>query len=530
MELSESQKAALFEIFNTAGFKGLLQGKYELEGFPKTASVKVFLKNLGVPECFTNPELALAYTSGRLSPKVVSELAKEWTSENYVNEAPPIATLVVDEEEETDDDIAYVHSLVPTINITKHAKDKVILLDPSRGNRPALDIDSEYYMVLTGTSYEKMVQNNNVKRVMTVFDPYTLKSLFSKVSKTHAVKMFHVNYYVAPPWRFVEAKGKLTGFIKDLIDHLFPNEDEKEYVLDWLHYAVVRRNETVLCLIGARGTGKGLLLNDILAQLIGTDYHEIAKQEVLTEKFNSEFKNKRHVYFDEVDISGDKELTRFRALANNKISVESKGEDAETMDNFASMSLTSNNKKEFRAEPQERRLSVPEVTEKPFLDLYTEDEINDFCQRIKEPDSLEIAEFGNFLLERQPKNSAQRPLKGKYFFELSRMSMPEWKSFIIDYFINEGEIGVGILASSLKKQFIKLHGEESPFVTKKGSYESFLGDYLHEGKFRIGRVTDSWDNQRRRDTFSIIPNEDFLRKFGKKYQEPEIIDDSLDAL
>lgn len=528
MIISESQKQAIFSIFSDAGFRNYDQSKFHFEGGHKKTSMNTFLKQLGSPECFKTEELALlglAFMEGKFPVKEFMTVVKEW-SQTHAKVIPTLEVEGLEEDEGEEDNIAYVHSLIPTINITKHAKDKVILLDPHKNNRPALDIDSEYYMLLTGNSYEDMVRNKDIRRVMTCFDPYTLKSLFIKDSKTNSIRMYHVNYYVAPAWRFNKTGGILTGFIEDLIDHLFPNPEEREYVLDWLHYAIIKRNETVLCLIGARGTGKGLLLNNILEQLIGTEYHEIAKQEVLTEKFNSEFKNKRHVYFDEVDISGDKEITRFRALANHKISVEAKGEDAETMDNFASMSLSSNHKKEFRAEPQERRFSVPEVTDKPFLEVYTEDEINDFCQRIKEPDSIEIAEFGHFLLNRKPTNSAQRPLKGKYFFELCRMSMPEWKSFIIDYFINEGEIGVGILASTLKKQFTKIHGEETPFVTKKGSYESFLGDYLHEGKFRIGRVSESWDTQRRRDTFSIVPNEDFLRKFGKKYQD----ENSLDAL
>jgi len=526
MSIGPGQKEAIFSIFESTGFLGLEKGKYLFDGIPNTSSIKVFFKNLGAPECFETPELALigmAYNANKFPHKEFGVIVKEW-SETHKVEERSFPTIEI-ESEEIEDSVAYVKSLVPTVNITKHAKDKIILLDPHKENRPALDIDSEYYMLLNGTTYPDLVKDEGVMRVMTCFDPYTLESLFPRDSKSSSIRMLHVNYYVAPRWRFLKVEAKFEGFIKDLINHLIPNADEREFVLDWLHYALVKRNETVLCLIGSRGTGKGLLLNNIMEQLLGTEYHEVAKQEVLTDKFNPEFKNKRHVYFDEVDVSGDRELTRFKALANHKISLEAKGEDAETIDNYASMSLTSNSKKDFRAEPQERRFSVPEVTDRPLLEVYDEDEISAFCKRIQEPESEEIAAFGNWLLERDPKNPAQRPLKGKYFFDLCRLSMPEWKAFLIDYFLHEGEIGVAVPASTLKKHFIKLHGEEAPFVTKKGSYESFLGDYLHEGKYRIGRAIEAYDPQRRRDTFAIMPDENFLMKFGTKYQ-----DNSLDAL
>jgi hypothetical protein len=527
MSFTADQKESIFHIFDTTGFIKYENSRYVFEGNVKKTSINTFLKHLGAPECFEEESdllpLALAFAKKTFPVKEFQALVVEWSEQNARRFGPAsINPESVEGSDQVGDVNGYIRSLVPVVNITKGSSDKILLLDPNQRNRPALDIDPEYYLLLTGQTYPSLVQNDTLQ-VMTCFDPYTLESLFVRDTR-NSFPMHHVNYYVAPKWRFTEAPAKYRGFIKDLIEHLFPNEDEKEYVLDWLHYAIVRRNETVLCLIGARGTGKGLLLNNIMEQLIGTEYHEVAKQELLTEKFNNEFRNKRHVYFDEVDVSGDRELNRFKALANNKISIESKGVDAETMDNFVSMSLSSNSKKDFRAEPQDRRFSVPEVTERPFLDIYDEDEIEAFTTRIKEPDSVEIAEFGNWLLERIPKHTAIRPLKGRYFFELCRMSMPEWKSFIIEYFITEGVKGVAVPNSVLKKQYFRIHGEDAPFVTRKASVETFLGDYLHEGKFRIGRVCTVEENQRKRDYFAIMPDDDFLDRFGKKYQEPNAED------
>jgi hypothetical protein len=529
MIFNSEQKTALKSIFQDAGFLYSDAGKFHLTANRKVNSINTFLKTINAPMCFDpHPSLlslAYLYTQKKFPfpefDKVVKEFSDEHKPEKLILNKVETS---VEDEAQAEDPTDYIRTLVPTVNILKGSKDRLVLLDPHKENRPVFDIDPEIFMAMTERKMETMITDPDVKKVMTCFDPYTLKSLFIRESKTGSITTWHVNYYVAPRWRFLDAPPKLEGFIKTLIDHLFPNEDEKEFVLDWLHYAIVNRNDTVLCLIGARGTGKGILLKDIMGVLIGEDYREIVNQEILTDKFNAAFKNRRYIFFDEVNVSGDRELNKFKAFCNTTIALEEKGQDSETIDNFTSLGLSSNDKKDFRAEPQERRFSVPEITERALLDLMTEDEVESFCKRIIEPGNLEIASFGNFLIQRKPKNSSRKPLKGKYFFNLCKLSMPEWKTYIIEYLINEGEIGVSVLNSTLVKKFKKIHGEHSPFATKRGSIETFLLDYYHDGICRIGKVVDSWDTHRARDTFAILPDEEFMLKFGKRYQSGNELD------
>jgi hypothetical protein len=531
--ITPDQKKEIIKIFDATGFRYFKSGKWFFTGSRKKTTANSFYTELNFPGALEAvPALQMLdylWTKKQFPHDEFSKIVTEY-SVKYLPESQ-ITSIAAEEmadkkvvEEELEDMTEYIRSLVPTINVGKGAKDRVILLDPHRDHRPAIDIDPELYMMLLELDLAKLMVNPEVLKVMTCFDPYNLKNLFVRKSKSGSITSWHVNYYVAPHWRHQEVMPAYDGFIKTLIDHLFPNELEKEYVLDWLHYAIAYRNDTLLSLIGARGTGKGILLGDILSLLIGEDYREIVNQEILTEKFNGAFKNKRYVFFDEVDISGDRELNRVRAFCNNTIAVEKKGEDSETIDNYTSIGLTSNNKKEFRVEPQERRFSVPEVTEVPLLKIVSEDEVEDFCRRIRDPENTEIAAFGNFLLQRKPKNSSRLPLRGKYFFDLCRLSMPEWKLYIIEYIINEGEIGERILNSTLVKKFKKVHGEHAPFATKKGSIETFLLDYFHEGQCRIGKIVDAWDPQRSRDTFGILPDEEFLLKYGKKYKTGNEID------
>ena len=535
MGFNQEQKDALKVIFKEKAFLGYNNGKFQFKLGPKPSSITNFLKNLGAPECFEEVPclmgLAYAIVKKNLPTEDLLEVIREWTVENK-RELPEVEVVESEGSSAIAELGSFFRTLVPTVNISKNAKDKVILLDPSKNYRPVLDVDIESYYTLTGTTWRELLISDNVRKVMTCFDPYRLEYIFSKETRSGSMNIFHVNYYVPPRWRFVKADAKFTGFIKGLVEHLFPNKEDREYVLDWLHYAIVKRNETVLCLIGARGTGKGVLLYNIMGALIGQEYHSVAKQEVLTEKFNAEFNNKRFVYFDEVNVSGDKELNKFRQLANAKIAMEAKGYDAETIDNYASMALSSNDKRDFKAEPQERRFSVPEVTEQPLTNIYSEEEIEAFCKRIDDPDSVEIAEFGNFLINRVPTHVAQKPLKGKYFFELCRLSMPEWKTFIIDQIITEGKEGEPILNKTLDKLFKRVHGEKAVFPSRRATIQAFLGDYVHEAKYRIGTVVETEDANGRA-TFGIMPNELFLERYGRgrKRTEDEIAtDDALEAL
>lgn len=536
---TDAEKSSIRDIFRDAGFSHKEQDKYVFSTGKKTNSSTTFFKTIGAPSCFqTKGLLALEVQflrSKDLGP-LWSDFSKEIDAWSDLNKPSQVMANTVDvtqlglEDIEAEDPTSYIQSLVPTINISKNAKDPVILLDPHRDHRPALEINPEMYMAMVGRDFQTMISDPSILKVFATFDPYNLRSLFVKESKKGSLKTWHVNYYVAPRWRFVDAEPAYEGFIKKLIDHLIPDPYEREYVLDWLHYAIVFRNDTVLCLIGPRGTGKGILLKDILSQLIGEDYREIVNQEILTDKFNGAFKNRRYIFFDEVNVSGERELNKFKAFCNSTIVVEEKGQDSETIDNFTSLGLSSNDKKDFRAEPQERRFSVPEVAAEPLLTVATEQEIEDFVRRIADPESKELAAFGNFLIQRKPKNTSRQPLKGRHFFNLCRLSMPEWKSYIIEYITHEAVPGELILCSNLTKKFKKIHGENAPFATKRGSIETFLGDYFHEGSHRLGRVVDAWDAQRGRDTFAIMPDDNFLLKYGQNKPKLDSDDNALDAL
>lgn len=516
----DSQINALEEVFRSSGLKYFKGGKYVLDS-SSTTSQKTFLKAINFPTCMKGVEaLKNVYVMALEGTFPLGEIGT--VLERFKYEPKTIPGIGSLEEaytealgESSDGASMLVDRLVPVVNMVAKGEDRVMLLDPEDNYTHVPWVDVEVYATRTGRKIPDIIANPSVPMVVPKFDPYQLKSLFKDRVEGTLTEIVHLNLYVAPRWRFLKTRARYHGFIKDLIDHLFPVEEEREQVLDWLHHVLIRRAESILCLVGARGTGKGLLLNDILSAVIGFKHREIVNQSILTDKFNAAFKNKRYTFFDEVDISGQQELSKFRAFANNTIVVERKRFDSETINNYASMALTSNERKHIKILPQERRFSIPEVTEIPFTTIRNLKEIEDFCNRIKEPESEEIAEFGKFLLEREPKTAAQHCIKGKYYFELSYLSMEEWRAFLIDYIIENGVEGQIIPNIDIAKEFKQAIGKEFKWPSKRATVSDFLWDYKHEAKYKIGGVEDWYDNHRSRNSFGIMPNPEFLQKFGK---------------
>jgi len=518
-------KEDLFKIFESIGFLGFSNNRFHFKNWSTTSESK-FINNVR-PLLESYPSLALLEIAILKKVPIFSNTdfassVQEWTKDHYQGTDALVNTGIG---RITTQAKSKLINMVPIINLSTKSSQKLFLYDPNT-NKLDLNADPEMYQFLTGTSIQTLIKSDLVRSVYIEFNPYMTSNFYLKDD------IEYLNLYNAPKWQLMDCEPKYGGMIKNLIEHLFPNDNDREYVLDWFHHSLTSRCETVLCLIGARGTGKGILLSSIAEALHSTDYFQIAKQDVLTDKFNGEFKNKRNIFFDEVDISGDKEVAKFKALANAKIAMERKGENSETIDNYVSMTLASNYKDKFRVEPQDRRFSTPRITNTPLNKVMKEKEISEFIESLKEEDNLEIAQFGKYLLSRIPKYSRHEPLKNDYFFELCRLSMPAWKLFVIDYLIDNCKDDSPILTKTIKKKFEAEFTEGASFPVKKGSFDTFLDDYLHEGRYRIGSMVQMKDSTYRLRP-AIKPNKEFLEKYGSVYgqiDEDENFDLGLDSL
>lgn len=528
LQLSESQKEIMAAKFKANGFKSFNGTHFEVEGRYKNKSFAKCLEYLQFPSDFKDiPEirsevLAINAEDEKTKFDIIVPILKRISLDFHRSQEKDIYLPIPKDNEgeggpSSNQD--YLERLRPVIGMNRNSGRMIYLLDPENNNRPCLEVDEDVYLARMGLSSAAVLADPKVPPVYTEFDPYSTGSTLNfKYHRESGERALHLNLYSHPYWRTVKrVEGKYTGFFKRLMEHLFPEDAEREYVLDWMHHSLTGRCQTVLLLVGARGTGKTVLVSDVMANLVGVNYFEKGNQAVLEEKFNAQFKDKRLIFFDEVKILEDEHVNSLKSFSNDRIPVEGKGRDPETVANFVSVAVANNNRNCVRIEPQDRRFSAPRVTDVVLKKVIPESEIDAFVRDINRPDSDTLAEIGWFLMERKPKTSPMLPLKGRYYFELCQLSMPEWKSYILSYIRREGEIGVPITSKELAKGFRKVYGDALKFGTKAGTVQAFLMDYLHEAQFRIGRVLDREMTGATGNQYEIMPDEEFLRSFGDNY-------------
>lgn len=383
----------------------------------------------------------------------------------------------------------------PVIFLNQTAEKCLSLVDLEE-SRIASEISPEVWLRRIGMTRDQVIADPSIPLVTPKYDPYRLEFVFDDVNE-EGVSLTYLNTYKPPQWRNVHATPKLGGFIESIFKHLFPVKEDREYVYDWFHYLITGKNATMLCLIGARGTGKGVVIKDIGRALVGAGNAEIVGQSILRDKFNAAFDSKRLIFFDEVDLDEEGDIARIKAFCNDIIAIEKKGQDSYTAENFSSLALTTNNRKNFKIEPQERRFSIPRLTETSLLTKYKEEEVAEFCERCKDPFSQEIAEFGEWLLRRRPEHSGQTPYRGEYFYEICDLTMSGWKAFLLDTLLSANSCDQIFTSKDLGKAFTRQSGgsaahlsggKTSRFPAYKSTVEEFLFQYRYKGVYKIGKV------------------------------------------
>ncbi len=519
--LSEIQKNLLKDIAKAKGLKGYVKGKYISLG-SKTEDPRKLVKNLGIKEAMkAHTELLPVLVDydlylGEIMALMTSQ-AREMQEERDRNNELPVHPLNVDEGRDFD---AAIRSLYPVIDISGRGKDGLFLVN-STTDKVVYDISLDLYLLRTGQSVQDIMKSGKVLTAMPKFDPYNMNSFTKRLHPGLGVEVAYLNTYVPPAWRYVHAEPKFEGFIKILIDHLFPEPQEREDVLDWIHYAVTHRNGTILCLVGPRGTGKSLLMS-IVSYLVGVEYSETVNKEILTEKFNAPFKDKRLILLEEIDLSTSESINKLKALSNSRIAMEEKGADSQTIDNFTSMAILMNDLRQFKVLPEERRFSAPKMAEEDLRKIVPEKEIQDFISSMsKDEVPVELAEFGEFILTRKPERSSLTPIRGEYYYYLCTLNMAIWSSFLVKFVIEQGCEGEVLTLTRLTSAFNGAYPEEVEakvggikIPTRIETIENFLNNYKHRGEYKVASIVRYFNSTLGKEQDGILPNPEFLNYVG----------------
>ena len=245
------------------------------------------------------------------------------------------------------------------------------------------------------------------------------------------------NTYQPPTWyeEVFYSKGnvqvierrEIPNLYRQFFTHLVKEHDESYlYVLTWLSNAMKYRNYCVLTAIGNQGIGKGVL-GDIMRLLVGEKNFHTSDTRLITKDFNKQFKNKRIVFCDEIQILKTEHVNKFKALINDMIEIEGKGENAVQAKNYASIYIASNNFDSIRLTDDDRRFSIIELTDEKLILKMTTEEINSLL----EPENIkQLSEFLWHLAVNQ--DTMKIPFRSARTEEVRLAGLKDWEEWLFD--------------------------------------------------------------------------------------------------
>lgn len=421
--------------------------------------------------------------------------------------------------------------------ISPKSKKDIIFFDPE--TRTLEQIDPELFVIKTG-KYESLSElYANASMASIGFYPRVLKPYFTVVEdgKTKLA----LNLYRAPKWQEYEPTDaeNIPERLKILLNNLFPFEEDLEYVLCWMYYAITSRNETFLCLIGSLGIGKEFFAS-LMGQGVGMSFYQKVDNSFIDDKFNSQMKQARVIFYDEIMADTPERLNRVKQLANKTTSIQAKGKDSYTAINESSGIMASNNLDAIMLSPQDRRFSVPRLGTKNLMLTMTEHfggdkdkaqkELNyiyEYLSRAETEDPHEdVINFYHWLMKKfskeAPKYNNSDPLRSEYFYFLSFTNMAAWQQVLIEYCRNNYHK----LEISTKDVWATLPSEEKKQIPRAPRISKFLFSYRELGTIPVGEVVKELSTKDTKQIARIRLTQEFIEwakkeNYGNPCTQPE---------
>lgn len=353
--------------------------------------------------------------------------------------------------------------------------------------------DLDYSVFKSNPETSKM----EVVRGRIEFNPYSPKPLEFK-EDAYGRSCNFLNTYNKPSWQYSENIGvdkggeyKPSPLFFDFMAHLIPDSGCREFVFDWLHYALTDRCETYLVLNGAKGIGKNLFSEHLCKPLMGPANHKIAQPSALTSDFNAILEDSRMIVFDEFKVDSSEKINKLKRYVNEEQMIEKKGIDvAATTKTYNSFIISNNDMTDMKISWDDRRFSVIDLTKVKLRDAWKEKDIDALIALFENDDNMR--DIGYWLMYREPKYSKFDAWKGKHFYDLCYSSFTEWQKVIID--LAASNTLNDISAADVKREYRKrTEASRLPSFVK---VRDFIENYRHEGQHRLGTLVastaDNW--------------------------------------
>jgi len=332
------------------------------------------------------------------------------------------------------------------------------------------------------------------------YNPFNIKSRRTRMYKGQEIYEF--NSHVPPEWRKSDCPKDLKPHELwfRIMEHLFPNEDCREFVYHWIYTMLTTRNQTILTLVSVMGTGKGVLY-EILEHLIGEHNSQKQSEGYFKSQFNNELRNKRLVGFDEVPIL-PKYKENFKFVLNNNITIESKGKNVEgTVKNHASIVVMNNQFTQNYLVSKDRRFSVPDITDTPMNEVIDDMEVEKFLMDLHNEPEI-IRHIGHYILKygQSDKYTEFSCYKNDKFYKLVVLSLTEWQRFVYNVVVSKEKESYSF--SDLKFEY------EDATGSRKFPGEKTMQIFLDEFRDRDGDLIADVDKIGR--DFHVVPRAKYL--------------------
>ena len=359
-------------------------------------------------------------------------------------------------------------------------KDKFLVLKSDHSIVKNVSI-STYKHLITEEIYQKI--RPKIPLAYKKYNPYKINETLQDKKWLELVpsigqEIVHINECVQPAWRYNrDLTAKLAKEEIFFIESSFTSKEDLQYYIDASYHTIMDKMWSYVMLFGIKGTGKTTLI-EMLIPLIGKDNYRKAPQNALQKEFNGFKKNKRLVLMDEMVANTDKAVNILKSDANKEFNVEEKSQVTESVQNFVSMWIATNNISDWKFTHDERRFSVLGLTTQTTQERGIKDSwMSEFSQRIETEDWANA--FFNYLEEhKSSKFNTMSPYKTDIFWKVVYESLKPWQMKIVDE-ITLGAQRDAILISDLFEE----HDRFQPATHKV--IIDFLDNYKHDGQ-RLG--------------------------------------------
>ncbi|NOD36024.1 MULTISPECIES: DUF5906 domain-containing protein [unclassified Ruegeria] len=288
------------------------------------------------------------------------------------------------------------------------------------------------------------------------------------------------------------------GDCQIILDHIFDvlcagDVELYEYVMDWFALKVqnpTRVMGTMLVFRSGQGTGKGIILEDLMMRIFGQHGLLVDDAEQLTGKFNKHLANACYVFADEALFAGDKRAAQKlkRRVTGGTIAIEPKGIDSFSVASSMGIVAATNRDHAIQIDVDDRRVVVCEVADhrkddteyfKPLHDHIRGDGAAHFLQKMLDRDVSGFNPMADRVITEATLEQRARSLTGPQRW---------WASIVED-----GELPKELVLAS----FSEANGEVDPIGT------GWEGRTFTVSRQKVREVYEEWARGHGNERYNI---------------------------